>query len=54
MNNQEKMFIEKEAKNIQAEYHRNWRANNREKVKEINKKYWLNKAKEKLKVKKGD
>ena len=36
--------LEAKAKEIQREYHKNWRANNKEKVKEINKRYWLNKA----------
>ena len=38
--------IEKKAKELQAEYCRGWRAKNKEKVKEINKRYWLKKAKE--------
>ena len=36
--------IQERAKRIQREYHKKWRANNRDKVKEINQRYWLNKA----------
>lgn len=36
--------LEKEAKRLEAEYHRKWRAENKEKVKAINKRYWLKKA----------
>lgn len=33
------------AKKLEAEYHKKWRANNPDKVKEINKRYWLKKPK---------
>lgn len=36
--------LQEKAKKLQREYHKNWRANNRDKVKAINQKYWLNKA----------
>lgn len=41
-------IIEDKAKKLEAEYHRNWRAKNPEKVKAINKRYWINKAKKEL------
>ncbi len=41
--------IEQIAKNLEAEYHRNWRSKNKEKVKAINKRYWLKKAEKELK-----
>lgn len=44
-------LIEKKAKKLQAQYHRQWRSKNKEKVKEINKRYWLKKAQEQLKAK---
>ena len=34
----------KMAKKLEAEYHKQWRAKNKDKVKEINQRYWLNKA----------
>lgn len=37
-------ILEDEAKKLQAEYHRNWRAKNKDKVRETNKRYWLKKA----------
>ena len=37
------------AKNIKLEYHRKWREKNKDKVKEINKRYWLNRAIRELK-----
>lgn len=36
--------IEKKAKELQADYHRKWRAKNKEKVAAINKRYWKKKA----------
>ena len=36
--------LQDKAKELQREYHRQWRANNKDKVKEINNRYWLNKA----------
>lgn len=41
-----------EAKKISLEYHKSWRAKNKDKVKEINKRYWLNKAKKELEKRK--
>lgn len=41
------------AKNIKLEYHRKWREKNKDKVKEINKRYWLNRARKELE-KKGE
>lgn len=38
--------LEEKAKRLEAEYHKKWRAKNPDKVKEINKRYWLKKAKE--------
>lgn len=38
--------LEEVVKNLKAEYYRKWRAKNPDKVKEINKRYWLKKAKE--------
>ena len=50
----EKMSIfEEKAKKLKAEYHKNWAKNNKEKVKIINNRYWLNKAKKELE-KKGE
>lgn len=43
-------IIEK-AKELQREYHKNWRANNKDKVKAINEKYWLTKALKQQKIK---
>lgn len=43
--------LEDEAKKIQAQYHREWRKKNPDKVKAINKRYWLKKA-QKLKEEK--
>ena len=40
--------IESKAKALEAEYHRKWRAKNPDKVKAINKRYWLKKAKHEL------
>ena len=36
--------LQDKAKELQREYHRQWRAKNKDKVKEINNRYWLNKA----------
>lgn len=36
--------LHEKAKELQREYHKKWRANNKDKVKAINQKYWLNKA----------
>ena len=36
--------LEQKAKELQAEYHRKWRAENKEKVAAINKRYWKKKA----------
>ena len=47
--NKESDKLLNEARKIEAEYHKNWRAKNKDKVKEINKRYWLKKAKQKLK-----
>lgn len=40
------MAMSEEAKQVQRDYMNNWRRNNPEKVKEYNKTYWENKAKE--------
>lgn len=45
--------IDKEIKRLKAEYHRQWREKNKDKVKEINHRYWINKAKKELE-KKGE
>ncbi len=37
-----------EAKKLEAEYHREWRAKNKEKVRKNNQRYWINKAKKEL------
>ena len=42
-----------EARKLESEYHREWRAKNKEKVKKINQRYWINKAKKELE-KKGE
>lgn len=36
--------IEKKVADAKKEYYRKWRANNKEKIKESNRKYWLKKA----------
>ena len=36
--------LEKEAKRLEAQYHREWRKKNPDKVKATNKRYWLKKA----------
>lgn len=36
--------LSNKAKELQREYYRKWRANNKEKLKEINQRYWLKKA----------
>lgn len=46
-------IFEEKAKKLKAEYHKNWAKNNKEKVKIINERYWLNKAKKELE-KKGE
>lgn len=38
--------LEELVKNLKADYYRKWRAKNPDKVKEINKRYWLKKAQE--------
>lgn len=48
------MNIEEEAKKMEAEYHRNWRIKNPEKVKAIRKRYWINKAKKELEKRRGE
>lgn len=45
MSEQELYELARKLRNDKA---RKWRANNKEKVKEINKRYWLNKAKKQL------
>ena len=50
MNKENKELLE-EAKKINLEYHKNWWAKNKDKVKEINQRYWINKAKKKLEKK---
>ena len=40
--------IENKAKRLQAEYHKKWRKKNPDKVKAINKRYWLKKAQKEL------
>ncbi len=45
--------IEEIARKLRNEKAKNWRDNNKEKVKEINKRYWLNKAKKELEKKEG-
>lgn len=44
--------LEKEAKRLEAQYHREWRKKNPDKVKATNKRYWLKKA-QKSKEEKG-
>lgn len=48
------MNIEQKARKLESEYHRNWRAKNRDKVKETNKRYWINKAKKELEKRRGE
>lgn len=36
---------QEKARQARNAYHRAWRANHREKVREINQRYWLNRAK---------
>ena len=43
--------IEEIARRIRNQKAKEWRDNNKEKVKEINKRYWLNKAKKELEKK---
>ena len=43
--------IEEVARRIRNQKAKEWRDNNKEKVKEINKRYWLNKAKKELEKK---
>lgn len=38
--------LSEEAKKLKKEYFRKWRANNKDKVKEYNKRYWERKAAE--------
>lgn len=45
--------IEEIARKLRNEKAKKWRDNNKEKVKEINKRYWLNKAKKELEKKEG-
>lgn len=44
--------LEEEAKRLNVQYHKEWRKKNPDKVKAINKRYWLKKA-QKLKEEKG-
>ena len=46
--------IEEIARKIQSDYHKKWRAKNKEKVKKTNKKYWLNKAKKEIELNKKE
>ena len=41
------------ARELETEYHKEWRAKNKEKVKAINQRYWIKKAKKELE-KKGE
>lgn len=50
MNLEDKKLLS-EVKNIKLEYHRKWREKNKDKVKQINERYWLNKAKKELEKK---
>ena len=43
--------IEEIARKIRNQKAKEWRDNNKEKVKEINKRYWINKAKKELEKK---
>lgn len=43
--------LKKLAKKLKNENAKNWRINNKEKVKEINHRYWINKAKKELEQK---
>lgn len=45
--------IEDIARMLKNQKAKQWRDNNKEKVKEINKRYWLNKAKKELEKKEG-
>lgn len=45
--------IEEIARKLRNEKAKKWRDNNKEKVKEINKRYWLNKAKKELEKREG-
>ncbi len=45
--------IEQIAKILKSQYHKKWRQHNKEKVKIINQRYWINKAKKELE-KKGE
>ena len=53
MENEEKQLNEI-ANEIRREKAKIWRANNKEKVKEINKRYWLKKAKQVLEERKKE
>ena len=43
--------MEEIARKIRNQKAKEWRDNNKEKVKEINRRYWLNKAKKQLQMK---
>lgn len=43
--------IEEIARKIRNQKAKEWRDNNKEKVKEINRRYWLNKAKKQIQMK---
>lgn len=45
--------LEKIAKELRNKKAKQWRDNNKDKVKEINKRYWLNKAKKELEKMEG-
>lgn len=45
--------LEEIARKLRNEKAKKWRDSNKEKVKEINKRYWLNKAKKELEKKEG-
>ena len=44
--------IEEMARRLRNEKAKKWRDNNKDKVREINKRYWINKAKKELEKKK--
>ncbi len=53
MENQEELALLELARKLRNQKAKKWRDNNKDKVREINKRYWINKAKKELE-KKGE
>ena len=54
MNTDNEKTLEEIARKERLEYFRNWRANNKEKVKKHNQNYWRKKAEKRLMTERGE